>query len=117
MTLVSRDVILTTSRTTVSEMVENVSNIVNVIYPLTFWIIMTIMSTFLEKITTSNVLNHDHDFTVDIFFFDADHNHVQTLGNFSIGFNIITPYLDLITRQLYHPVFTWLLLKLRPCWS
>ena len=55
---------------------------------LTFCVkIMTKMSTFLGKITTSTVLNHDHNYTVNVFFFDVDHDHVQTLGDFSIGFN------------------------------
>ena len=36
--------------------------------------------TFLRKITTSNISNHDHDLHVDMFFFNHDVDHVQTSG-------------------------------------
>ena len=33
---------------------------------------------------TTNVSNHDHDYTVDILFVNDDDDDVQTLGKFSV---------------------------------
>ena len=39
------------------------------------------------KMMTTNIINDDRNYLVDVYFLDADHDHVQTLGKFSIGFN------------------------------
>ena len=61
-------------------------------------------STFFPKTSTTDVSNHDHNYTVDVSFSNDDDNDddVQTLGKFSVknpnghSWSIITPYLDLV---------------------
>ena len=50
------------------------------------YILKNFLTTFSPKTLTANVLNHDHDYTVDVLFSndDDDDGDVQTLGKFSV---------------------------------
>ena len=47
-------------------------------------VLLTVRNLFLRKLTTTNDLNHDHDYTVNISFANDNDGDIQTLGKFSV---------------------------------